>query len=102
MNPLNSVSGAITTGFIVAVIVIVIIAALGMGPGTFHELGLARWLHISERHHVDRAALLLQSGADSGLAAATADKGGPGGAGITKYIAPRALCGFAGARWRPG
>ncbi|HXN09717.1 MAG TPA: urate hydroxylase PuuD, partial [Steroidobacteraceae bacterium] len=31
-----------------------------------------------------------------GLAAAAADKGGPGGAGITKYIAPRALFWF---RW---
>ena len=31
-----------------------------------------------------------------GLAAAAADKGGPGGAGITKYIAPRALLWF---RW---
>ncbi|MDP8983773.1 MAG: urate hydroxylase PuuD [Pseudomonadota bacterium] len=31
-----------------------------------------------------------------GLAVAAADKGGPGGAGITKYIAPRALLWF---RW---
>jgi uncharacterized membrane protein len=31
-----------------------------------------------------------------GLAAAAADKGGPGGAGVTKYIAPRALLWF---RW---
>ena len=31
-----------------------------------------------------------------GLAAAAADKGGPGGAGISKYIAPRALFWF---RW---
>ena len=31
-----------------------------------------------------------------GLADAAADKGGPGGAGITKYVAPRALWWF---RW---
>jgi len=31
-----------------------------------------------------------------GLAAAAADKGGPGGAGVSKYIAPRALLWF---RW---
>ena len=31
-----------------------------------------------------------------GLAAAAADKGGPGGAGVAKYIAPRALLWF---RW---
>ena len=34
-----------------------------------------------------------------GLAAAAADKGGPGGAGVSKYIAPRALLWF---RWVGG
>ena len=46
MNPLNSVQGSIITGFIIAVIVIVCAVALGMSPGSFHELGLARWFHI--------------------------------------------------------
>jgi uncharacterized membrane protein len=39
------------------------------------------------------------------LAAATADKGGPGGAGITKYVAPLALLWFrmsAGVTWLMG
>jgi hypothetical protein len=48
------------------------------------------------RRLLDRPALLLQRRADPGLAAAAADKGGPGGAGISKYIAPRALLWF---RW---
>jgi hypothetical protein len=51
---------------------------------------------------VDRPALLLQPGADPGLAAAAADKGGPGGAGVTKYIARARCCGFAGRPWSPG
>jgi len=46
MNPLNSVAGAITTGFIAAILVIIIVVALGGSPGSFYELGLARWLHI--------------------------------------------------------
>jgi len=40
-----------------------------------------------------------------GLAAAAADKGGPGGAGVSKYIAPRALLWFrwsAVATWATG
>jgi uncharacterized membrane protein len=40
-----------------------------------------------------------------GLAAAAADKGGPGGAGVSKYIAPRALWWFrwgAVATWLTG
>ena len=45
---------------------------------------------------VDRSAVLLQRGTGAGLADAAADKGGPGGAGISKYIAPRALWWF---RW---
>lgn len=96
MNPLNSVSGAITTGFIVAVIVIVIIAALGMGSGTFHELGLARWFHILSGITWIGLLYYFNLVQTPALAAATADKGGPGGAGITKYVAPRALWWF---RW---
>ncbi len=41
MNPLNTVRGAITTGFVLAVILTLLIA-----PTAFHELGLARWFHI--------------------------------------------------------
>ena len=46
MNPLNSVAGAITTGFVAAILVIIIVVTLGASPGSFYELGLARWLHI--------------------------------------------------------
>ena len=37
-----------------------------------------------------------------GRAAAAADPGGPGGAGITKYVAPACCCGSAGRRSRRG
>jgi uncharacterized membrane protein len=91
MNPLNSVKGAITTGVVLAVLLIA-----GLHTGTFNELGLARWLHILAG--VTWIGLLYYFNVvqTPGLAAANADKGGPGGAGINKYIAPRALFWF---RW---
>jgi uncharacterized membrane protein len=96
MNPLNSVSGSITTGFVAAVIVIVILAAIGMSTGTFHELGLARWFHILSGITWIGLLYYFNLVQTPGLAVAAADKGGPGGAGVTKYIAPRALWWF---RW---
>jgi len=41
MNPLNSVRGSIITGVIIALLI-----ALAIQPTAFHELGLARWLHV--------------------------------------------------------
>jgi len=105
MNPLNSVQGAIITGFVVAVIVIICAVALGMSPGAFHELGLARWFHILSGITWIGLLYYFNLVQTPGLAAAAADKGGPGGAGISKYIAPRALWWFrwgAVATWLTG
>lgn len=96
MNPLNSVRGAITTGVILAIVIMIIVAALGLSPGSFYELGLVRWLHILSGITWIGLLYYFNLVQTPGLAAATADKGGPGGAGITKYIAPRALLWF---RW---
>jgi uncharacterized membrane protein len=93
MNPLNSVRGAITTGVILAVLAMLLIAPHSI---TFSELGFAVWLHIIAG--VTWIGLLYYFNVvqTPGMAAAAADKGGPGGAGISKYIAPRALLWF---RW---
>ncbi len=91
MNPLNSVKGAITTGVILAVAIIV-----ALHGGAFNELGLARWLHIVAGITWIGLLYYFNLVQIPGLAAANADKGGPGGAGINKYIAPRALLWF---RW---
>jgi uncharacterized membrane protein len=96
MNPLNSVAGAITTGFVAAILVIIIVVTLGASPGSFYELGLARWLHIISGITWIGLLYYFNLVQTPGLAAAAADKGGPGGAGVTKYIAPRALLWF---RW---
>jgi uncharacterized membrane protein len=91
MNPLNSVRGAITTGVIVAIVIMVLIPPTG-----FQELGLARWLHILAGVMWIGLLYYFNVVQTPGLAVAAADKGGPGGAGISKYIAPRALFWF---RW---
>jgi uncharacterized membrane protein len=91
MNPLNTVRGAITTGFVVAVVLALLIAPTG-----FMELGLARWLHILSGVMWIGLLWYFNVVQVPALAAAAADKGGPGGAGVTKYVAPRALLWF---RW---
>lgn len=105
MNPLNSVRGAITTGFILAIVIMIIVAALGLSPGSFYELGLVRWLHLLSAIVWIGLLFYFNLVQTPGLAAAAADKGGPGGAGIAKYIAPRALLWFrwgAVATWLTG
>ena len=93
MNPLTSVRGSLITGFAIAII----FAVLSINGGVnFNELGLARWLHIIAG--ITWIGLLYYFNAVQvpALAAAAADKGGPGGAGISKYVAPLALRWF---RW---
>jgi uncharacterized membrane protein len=96
MNPLNTVRGAIITGVVLALIILVIAPALGMSSGNFNHLGLARWLHIVSGITWIGLLYYFNLVQIPGLAVAGADKGGPGGAGIAKYIAPRALFWF---RW---
>jgi uncharacterized membrane protein len=91
MNPLNTVKGALTTGFALAILL-----ALAITPAQFHMLGLARWLHIISGVMWIGLLYYFNVVQIPGLAAAGADKGGPGGAGIAKYIAPVALWWF---RW---
>lgn len=91
MNPLNTVRGALVSGFVLAVLISVAIAS-----STFAELGVAVWLHILSGVMWIGLLWYFNVVQIPGLAAAAADKGGPGGAGITRYIAPRALLWF---RW---
>src|SRR3984957_19819365 len=91
MNPLSTVRGAISTGVILALIITFLIP-----PTAFAELGLAVWIHILAGVMWIGLLWYFNVVQTPGLAAAAADKGGPGGAGVSKYIAPRALFWF---RW---
>jgi uncharacterized membrane protein len=96
MHPLNTVKGAIITGFVLAVIISLSLSVWsGLGIA-FHPVRIDRWLHIISGVMWIGLLYYFNVVQTPGLAAAAADKGGPGGAGISKYIAPRALLWF---RW---
>jgi uncharacterized membrane protein len=100
MNPLNSVRGAIISGAILAAVITVAIP-----QSAFNEMGLIRWLHILAGVMWIGLLWYFNVVQVPALGAAAADKGGPGGAGITKYVAPRALLWFrwaAVATWLTG
>ena len=88
---LNNHRYALITGIVLALIL-----AFLMGGTHFYELGLARWFHIVSGVFWIGLLYYFNVAQTPALADAAADKGGPGGAGITKYVAPRALFWF---RW---
>ena len=105
MHPLNSVKGAITTGVVLAIIIGVLITCLSGQATGFHPIRLDRWLHIVSGVTWIGLLYYFNLVQTPGLAAAAADKGGPGGAGVSKYIAPLALVWFrwaAVATWLTG
>jgi uncharacterized membrane protein len=91
MNPLNNHRQSLILGVILALILAVLI-----GGTHFYELGLARWFHIVSGVFWIGLLYYFNVAQTPALADAAADKGGPGGAGVTKYVAPRALFWF---RW---
>jgi len=100
MNPLNSVRGAIISGVIAAAVI-----TIAIPQSAFNEMGLIRWLHILSGVMWIGLLWYFNVVQVPALGAAAADKGGPGGAGITKYVAPRALLWFrwaAVATWLTG
>ena len=71
--------------------------AIALSQGVhFNQLGFARWLHIVSGVFWIGLLYYFNAVQVPALADAAADKGGPGGAGVTKYVAPRALFWF---RW---
>lgn len=102
MNPLTSITGALITGVVLAALLVLLITGNDV---VFTLQHLGRWLHIV--FGITWIGLLYYFNVVQvpGLAAAAADKGGPGGAGISKYIAPLALLWFrwaAVATWLTG
>ena len=94
MNPLKTVSGALITGVILMIIISLLLPA--SRDVTLNLASLDRWLHIVSGVFWIGLLYYFNAVQIPGLAAGLADKGGPGNAGIVKYIAPRALLWF---RW---
>ncbi len=95
MNPLNSVAGTIIGGVVLAVILV--LATMGDHMvGAMPVNSVMIWLHVLSGITWIGLLYYFNFVQVPALADAAADDGGPGGAGITKYVAPRALWWF---RW---
>ena len=97
MNPLKSVPGTIIAGFVLALLIMLVagdgpITAIGAAKGS----SLLIWLHVFAGIIWIGLLYYFNFVQVPALGDAANDDGGPGGAGITKYVAPRALFWF---RW---
>ena len=95
MNPLNSVKGTITAGFVLAILILLAIGDNHI-PAPMPYNAIVIWLHVFAGIIWIGLLYYFNFVQVPALADAIADEGGPGGAGITKYVAPRALFWF---RW---
>jgi len=98
MNPLDKIAGTLVAGVVLAVVAVFLIHAMAPAPAAVGDAlqVLGRWLHIAAGITWIGLLYYFNFVQVPALAAAAADKGGPGGAGVTKYVAPRALLWF---RW---
>lgn len=95
MNPLNSIVGTIVAGVVLAVIIVLVTLGehLVVPPAAASTM---IWLHVLAGITWIGLLYYFNFVQVPAVAAAAADEGGPGGAGISKYVAPRALAWF---RW---
>jgi uncharacterized membrane protein len=91
MNPLNDHRRSLILGIVIAIVLALALGGVGLNP-----LALARWIHIVAGVFWVGLVYYLNLVQAPALAEAAADKGGPGGRGVLKYVAPRAFFWF---RW---
>lgn len=94
MNPLNTVAGTIVAGFVLAIILV--LATMGDHLVISAANSVIIWAHVLSGITWIGLLYYFNFVQVPALADAAGDEGGPGGAGITKYVAPRALWWF---RW---
>jgi uncharacterized membrane protein len=91
MNPLNTIQGTIGAGVAIAIVIALLVMGVQFNAPSFimwiHALSGITWIGLLYYFNFVQVPA---------LAAAAKDQGGPGGAGISKYVAPRALLWF---RW---
>ncbi len=101
MNPLKSILGTIISGFVLAVIIMFALGTTGkVNPWEFWV-----WMHVLVGITWIGLLYYFNFVQVPAVATALADSGGPGPAGINKYVAPRALLWFrwaAVATWLTG
>jgi uncharacterized membrane protein len=91
MNPLKSVVGTITAGFVLAILYLV-----GHGLSSFNLWSTLTWLHVIAGVIWIGLLYYFNFIQVPAVGEAAADTDGPGPAAINKYVAPRALFWF---RW---
>ena len=95
MNPLNSILGTLIAGLVIALIIV--FATLGEHTvGAMPVNSIIIWAHVFAGIVWIGLLYYFNFVQVPALAEAAGDEGGPGGAGISKYVAPRALLWF---RW---
>jgi uncharacterized membrane protein len=95
MNPLTTVKWPLIIGFVLAIVIAILIDG-GVNFNTLTMAAMTRWLHIIAGVFWIGLLYYFNAVQTPAMAVAAADKGGPGGAGVNKYVAPRALLWF---RW---
>lgn len=105
MNPLNTIQGTTIAGVVLAV-AIALVYKLGVDlPISFNVDTFIVWIHVIVGITWIGLLYYFNLVQMPALAAAASDQGGPGGAGISKYVAPLALWWFrwaAVATWLSG
>jgi uncharacterized membrane protein len=96
MNPLSTIKGTITAGVVLAIVIAILVAVFAKTGISFNAASFIIWLHVLAGITWIGLLYYFNFVQVPALAAAAADQGGPGGAGISKYVAPRALLWF---RW---
>jgi uncharacterized membrane protein len=96
MNPLSTIKGTITAGVVLAIVIAILVAVFAKTGISFNVPSFIIWLHVLAGITWIGLLYYFNFVQTPALAAAAADQGGPGGAGINKYVAPRALLWF---RW---
>ena len=95
MNPLKSIVGTIISGFVLAVIIVLVTKGNHMVAGMSAQ-SITIWLHVLSGITWIGLLYYFNFVQVPALGEAAGDDGGPGPAGISKYVAPRALAWF---RW---
>jgi len=95
MNPLKTIGGTIIGGVVLALIIVFVTKGNHMVAGMSVQ-SVTIWLHVLSGITWIGLLYYFNFVQVPALGEAASDEGGPGGAGITKYVAPRALAWF---RW---
>ena len=95
MNPLNSILGTIIAGLVIALAAVFLTTDMHV-VGAMPVNSIIIWAHVFAGIVWIGLLYYFNFVQVPALAEAASDEGGPGGAGISKYVAPRALLWF---RW---